>query len=88
MINVSDRRLAPKNTAKLGLGLLTAIIILVVVSQSVAIVDAGNRGVVLYLGAVEDRVLPEGFSFITPFVERVVQMEVRTLKFEADASSS
>ena len=77
-----------KNTAKLGLGLLTAIIILVVVSQSVAIVDAGNRGVVLYLGAVEDRVLPEGFSFITPFVERVVQMEVRTLKFEADASSS
>ena len=78
----------PENRIKLGLVLITAIIILVIVSQSVAIVDAGHRGVLLYLGAVEDRILPEGFSFITPFVEQVIPMEVRTLKYEADATSS
>ncbi len=73
---------------KIFLGIGTAIVILIVISQSAAVVDAGHRGVVLYLGAVEDRVLPEGFSFIIPFVEHVVQMEVRTLKYQAPATSS
>ncbi len=76
------------NKMKIGISIVTAIVILVVISQSVVIVEAGHRGVVLYLGAVEERVLPEGFSFIAPFVEQVVQMEVRTLKYEAAASSS
>lgn len=78
----------PSNKAKIGVAIITAIVILVVISQSVAIVEAGHRGVVLYLGAVEDRVLPEGFAFIIPFAEHVVQMEVRTLKYEAAAVSS
>lgn len=78
----------PSNKMKIGVAIITAIVILVVISQSVVIVEAGHRGVVLYLGAVEDKVLPEGFSFITPFVERVVQMEVRTLKYEAASVSS
>ena len=83
-----SRPRSPESKTKLGLGIVTAIIILVIVSQSVVIVEAGHRGVLLYFGAVADRVLPEGFSFITPFVEQVIQMEVRTLKYEADASSS
>ncbi len=78
----------PENRVKLGLLLITAIIILVVVSQSVAIVDAGHRGVVLRLGAVQDKILLEGFAIKTPFIEQVIQMEVRTLKIEADATSS
>jgi len=78
----------PENRVKLGLLLITAIIILVVVSQSVAIIDAGHRGVVLRLGAVQDKILPEGFAIKTPFIEQVIQMEVRTLKYEADATSS
>jgi len=78
----------PPNKMKIGAAIITAIVVLVVISQSVVIVEAGHRGVVLYLGAVEDRVLPEGFAFIIPFVEHVVQMEVRTLKYEAAASSS
>lgn len=73
---------------KILLGIGTAIVILIVVSQSAVVVEAGHRGVVLYLGAVEDRILSEGFSFIIPFVEHVVQMEVRTLKYQAPATSS
>ncbi|MFQ5940377.1 MAG: prohibitin family protein [Nitrososphaerales archaeon] len=83
-----ERTYKQPNRAKLGVAIITAIVIMVVISQSVAIIDAGHRGVVLYLGAVEDRVLPEGFAFIAPFVEQVIQMEVRTLKYEAGASSS
>jgi regulator of protease activity HflC (stomatin/prohibitin superfamily) len=56
--------------------------------ESVVTVQAGYRGVVLYLGAVEDRVLGEGLHFIVPFAEQVVQMEVRTQKFQAEASAA
>jgi prohibitin 2 len=56
--------------------------------ESVVTVQAGYRGVVLYLGAVEDRVLGEGLHFVTPFVEHVVQMEVRTQKFQDNASAA
>jgi regulator of protease activity HflC (stomatin/prohibitin superfamily) len=57
-------------------------------SESVVIVQAGHRGVVLYVGAVENRVLGEGLHFIVPFAEQVIQLEVRTLKFQADASAA
>ena len=57
-------------------------------SESAVIVQAGHRGVVLYLGAVENKVLGEGVHFIIPFAEQVVQLEVRTLKYEANASAA
>ena len=56
--------------------------------ESVVVVEAGHRGVVLYVGAVENRVLGEGIHFIIPFAEQVVPMEVRTLKFEANATAA
>jgi regulator of protease activity HflC (stomatin/prohibitin superfamily) len=56
--------------------------------ESVVVVQAGHRGVVLYVGAVENRVLGEGVHFIIPFAEEVVQMEVRTLKYQADATAA
>jgi regulator of protease activity HflC (stomatin/prohibitin superfamily) len=56
--------------------------------ESVVIVDAGHRGVVLYVGAVENRVLGEGIHFIIPFAEQVIPLEVRTLKFQADATAA
>ena len=56
--------------------------------ESVVVVEAGHRGVVLYVGAVENRVLGEGIHFIIPFAEQVIQLEVRTLKFEANATAA
>ncbi len=67
---------------------VTVIIIIIILVESVVTVQAGYRGVVLYLGAVEDRVLGEGLHFIIPFAEQVVQMEVRTQKFQAEASAA
>src|SRR5215467_13961477 len=69
-------------------GIVTFVIIIVVMFESVVVVQAGHRGVVLYVGAVENRVLGEGIHFIIPFAEQVVPLEVRTLKYVADATAA
>src|SRR5918911_147748 len=76
------------NKLKILAGIVTFIIIILIMSESVVVVQAGHRGVVLYVGAVENRVLGEGLHFIVPFAEQVIQLEVRTLKFQADASAA
>jgi prohibitin 2 len=76
------------NKLRIAAVVITVIVIIVFMLESVVKVQAGYRGVVLYLGAVEDRVLGEGVHIITPFAEQVIQMEVRTQKFEAEASAA
>jgi regulator of protease activity HflC (stomatin/prohibitin superfamily) len=68
--------------------LVTFIVIILVISEPVVIVQAGHRGVVLYLGAVENRVLGEGVHFVIPFAEQVIPLEVRTLKYQAEATAA
>ena len=84
----SKRSIIGSNKLKFLAGIVTFIIIILIMSESVVIVQAGHRGVVLYVGAVENRVLGEGLHFIVPFAEQVIQLEVRTLKFQADASAA
>jgi prohibitin 2 len=76
------------NKIKIAAAVVTIIVIIVILAESIVIVEAGHRGVVLYLGAVENRVLGEGVHFIAPFIEQVVPMEVRTQKFQAEASAA
>ena len=85
---VGSRSFMGLNKLKILAAIITFIIIIVILSESVVIVQAGHRGVVLYVGAVENRVLGEGLHFIIPFAEQVIQLEVRTLKFQADASAA
>jgi regulator of protease activity HflC (stomatin/prohibitin superfamily) len=76
------------NKLKIVAGIITFVVIIVIMFESVVVVEAGHRGVVLYVGAVENRVLGEGIHFIITFAEQVVPLEVRTLKFQADASAA
>src|ERR1043166_7972761 len=85
---IPSRSVLGSNKLKILAGIVTLIIIVIVMSESVVIVQAGHRGVVLYVGAVENRVLGEGVHFIVPFAEQVIPLEVRTLKFQADASAA
>lgn len=71
----------------LGISIILIFVLLMVISSFV-IVQAGHRGVVLYFGAVEDRVLGEGIHLIIPFAESVRIAEVRTLKYEIDATAA
>src|ERR687884_1378113 len=84
----SSRSILGSNKLKILAGIVTFVIIIIIMSESVVIVQAGHRGVVLYVGAVENKVLGEGLHFIIPFAEQVIQLEVRTLKFQADASAA
>jgi regulator of protease activity HflC (stomatin/prohibitin superfamily) len=81
-------RLPAINKLRVAAVVVTVILLILVISESVVTIQAGYRGVVLYLGAVEDRVLGEGLHFVIPFAEQVVQMEVRTQKFEDNASAA
>ena len=81
-------RFPSTNKIKIAAAVITIIVIIVILAESIVIVEAGHRGVVLYLGAVENRVLGEGVHFIAPFLEQVVPMEVRTQKFQAEASAA
>ena len=61
------------------------IIVAFLIINSVKIVDAGNRGVLLNFGAVDvSRSLEEGIHFVVPVRDNVVQMEVRTQRIPLD----
>jgi prohibitin 2 len=65
------------------------IIVGFLVMNSIKIVDAGNRGVLLNFGAVDvSRSLNEGIHFVVPVRDNVVQMEVRTQKITEDTVSA
>ena len=54
------------------------------------IVPAGHRGVVLWWGRVENRVMGEGFNFKVPFAETVIKVDVKVQPHpfkEIDAAS-
>ena len=79
------------NAAK---GILIAIILLIIIgvvaTASVKIVDAGHRGVLLHWNAVDlnNPPLDEGLHFVVPFQDEVVNIEVRTLKYEKETRSA
>jgi regulator of protease activity HflC (stomatin/prohibitin superfamily) len=56
----------------------------------VKIVDAGNRGILTHWSAVDltSAPLDEGIHFVIPFQDEVVQMEVRTLKYDTSTRSA
>ena len=65
------------------------IVVAFLIINSVKIVDAGNRGVLLTFGAVDvSRSLNEGIHFVVPVRDNVVQMEVRTQRITEDAASA
>lgn len=73
-----------------AIGIIILIIIGVVAFASVKIVDAGYRGVLLHWNAVDltQPPLDEGLHFVVPFQDDIVQLEVRTLKYDAETRSA
>lgn len=77
------------STTKIVLwGIGGLILLLIVISlMPFTIVKAGERAVVLHFGKV-DRVLPEGVHWVTPWVESIETLDVRTQKEEVTANSA
>ena len=67
---------------------IVALIVVIVLLQSVVVVNPGQSGVVVTLGAVSDTVLAEGFHFKAPFTQSVVQINNRTQKVDVTGASA
>jgi regulator of protease activity HflC (stomatin/prohibitin superfamily) len=78
--------LKPRNV-----GIIIVLLILFIIGWSTfVIVPAGSRGVVLWWGSVEKRIMGEGLNFKVPIAETVIKVDVRVQPHpfkEIDASS-
>ena len=85
---------SPRVNAGAAKVVLIVLIVLVVAglvaASSVKIVDAGTRGVLLHWSAVDltQPPLEEGLHFVTPFADDVINIEVRTLKYEKSTTAA
>jgi regulator of protease activity HflC (stomatin/prohibitin superfamily) len=90
IINLTEFK-KPKPPSPRTLGILIGLGLIVIIAWSTfVIIPAGHRGVALWWGSVEKRILGEGLNFMVPLAERVVKVDVRVQPHpfrEIDASS-
>ena len=87
IINLNEfKKPNPRN-----IGIIILIVIILFVGWGTfVIVPAGHRGVVLWWGSVEKRIMGEGLNFIVPIAEQVIKVDVKVQPHpfrEIDASS-
>jgi prohibitin 2 len=80
----------PPYLPKLILVAVVVFVIVVLGAASSYIIEPGMRGVKVTLGKAEDKFLPEGFCFRTPFITRIIPVLIqqRTVPLRADCFSS
>ncbi len=87
VINISEFKKPNPRT----LGIIVVLVIILIVGWSTfVIVPAGHRGVVLWWGSVEKRIMGEGLNFMVPLAERVIKVDVKVQPHpfrQIDASS-
>ena len=74
-------------TSGLGGGIILVILSLIIL-PAIGAIPAGTRGVVLRLGAVTGRVLPEGVYVLIPAIERAELMSVQTVAHSIEAAAA
>jgi regulator of protease activity HflC (stomatin/prohibitin superfamily) len=76
------------NGFKVARHLVSALVLLIVFLGSWTVVGAGQRGVVVRLGNVQDRILDEGPHFKMPILDGVEKINVRTQTLAFDSESN
>jgi regulator of protease activity HflC (stomatin/prohibitin superfamily) len=66
---------------------LIGLLIIMTILKSFTTIGAGQRGVVLRLGAVNG-IMTEGLNFKVPFIDKVAVLDVKTQKEEVGATSA
>lgn len=84
-VNERIKEIQIKKTISLTVFTLLA---LVLIFNSFGIVGAGERGILLQFGAVQDRVFGEGLYFKIPIVQNVVKIDVKIQKDEVHSSAA
>ncbi len=70
-----------------GVVLIFILFLLFTTLRPFVIIGAGERGVVLNFGAVQDKVLDEGIHLRIPIMQRIIVIDVRVHKSQTDAES-
>jgi len=90
--NINEAEESFKRAMKKGPGknlLIIGIILLILVMFRPWVqIGAGERGIVMNFGAVQDHVLNEGMHFRIPIMQEVIIMDVKVQKVQTDASSA
>lgn len=82
-----NTRPSSKTAKKLTAGIVAAVAAIIVAASSIAIVPAGNTGVVLTLGKVSSNVYQEGFHIKAPFIQSVEIMSNKIQVYETNATA-
>ncbi len=85
VVNMMPKMKVSKGLIGIVIVVLLAIFVLL---NSFVIVNAGHRGIVLQLGAVRPVVLNEGIHIIIPFIQKVVQADVRVQKSQSEQTAA
>ncbi|MCL1916929.1 MAG: prohibitin family protein [Peptococcaceae bacterium] len=64
------------------------VLLIILISQTVVIIQPGYCGAVIQLGKVQDFVFTEGLHLKVPFIQQVSPMEVRVQKIETKQNAS
>ncbi len=87
IINIAEFKKPTSRTVGI---IIVLIVILIIGWSTFVIIPAGHRGVALWWGSVEKRILGEGLNFMVPLAERVIKVDVKVQPHpfkEIDASS-
>ncbi len=76
-----------KGPAKIAL-IIGAILVGFLFLNPWAQIGAGERGVVLNFGAVQDKILGEGLHFRVPVMQQIIRVDVKVQKAETDAAAA
>jgi regulator of protease activity HflC (stomatin/prohibitin superfamily) len=87
-MNIQDIKNSIEKGSWKTLAIVTAILVVIVIIKPWVQVGAGERGIVLNFGAVQDKVLNEGIHFRVPVMQEVVLMDIKIHKVVTDAASA
>ncbi|MAG12293.1 HflC protein [bacterium] len=87
MDNISER-IGEVKIGRIISRVSVGLIVLILASGAFGIVGAGERGVLLQFGAVQDKVFGEGLYFKIPLAQEVIRIDVKIQKDEIPASAA
>lgn len=77
-----------KRLINFGIVGIVAILVLFIIFGTIYTIPAGYRGVVLTFGKPSMDAKGEGLGFKIPLMQKIVKMDVKTQKYESDASAA
>ena len=87
-MNNINEKIGEINIGKIISRTVVVLVVIILISNVFGTIGAGERGVLLQFGAVQDKIFGEGLYIKIPFVHTVVKIDVKIQKDEVAASAA